>query len=60
MTPYPPPYAHCIGAYVYTCTVQYSYTVFLFTQGRREGGELTREKVREAIVHEAGQKYQQD
>jgi hypothetical protein len=31
------------------------YTVYLFTQGR-EGGELTREKVRGAIVHKAGSK----
>jgi len=36
----------------------YVYTVWLFTQGRGEGGKLTREKVREAIVHKAGRKYQ--
>jgi hypothetical protein len=34
------------------------YTVYLFTQGRVGGGELTREKVRGAIVHKAGRKYQ--
>jgi hypothetical protein len=31
------------------------YPVYLFTQGRG-GGELTREKVKEAIVHKAGSK----
>jgi hypothetical protein len=31
-------------------------TVFLFTQVRGEGGELTREKVRGATVHKAGLK----
>jgi hypothetical protein len=37
----------------------YVYTVYLFTQGRGGGGgKLTREKVREAIVHKAGRKYQ--
>ncbi len=30
------------------------YTVYFFTQGRGEEGELTREKVRGAIVHKAG------
>jgi hypothetical protein len=36
----------------------YVYTVYLFTQGR--GGELTKDKVRGAIVHKGGQKYQHD
>jgi hypothetical protein len=38
MTPYSPPH--------YTL-----YTVYLLTQGRGKGGELTREKVKRAIVH---------
>jgi hypothetical protein len=38
----------------------YVYTVYLFTQGRGGGRELTREKVRGAIVHKAGRKYQHD
>ncbi len=46
MTPYSPPPLHT------------TYTVYLFTQGGR--GELTREKVRGAIVHKAGRKYQHD
>ncbi len=33
--------------------------VYLFTQ-EGGGGELTREKVRGAIVHKAGRKYQHD
>jgi hypothetical protein len=40
---------------LYTC-IQYSYS-------HKEGGtweELTREKVRGAIVHKAGRKYQHD
>jgi hypothetical protein len=42
-------------------TPAYVYTVYLFTKGRVEGeGELTREKVRGAIVHKAGRKYQQE
>jgi hypothetical protein len=46
MTPYsPPPHTHV-------------YTVYLFTQGRGGGRELTREKVRGAIVHKPGRKYQ--
>ncbi len=43
----PPPYT------LYTCI-----QVYLLTQGR--GGELTREKVRGAIVHKACRKYQHD
>jgi hypothetical protein len=36
----------------------YVYTVDLLTQVRAGwGGELTREKVRGAIVHKAGRKY---
>jgi hypothetical protein len=49
MTPYSLPLTHCIRV-VYT-------TLYLFTQGRG-GGELTREKVRGAILHKAGRKYQ--
>ncbi len=37
----------------------YVYAVYLFTQ-RRGGGEPTKEKVRGAIVHKAGQKYKHD
>jgi hypothetical protein len=43
MTPYPLP----------TLNTVYVYAVFLFTW---KGGELTREKVRGATVHEAGSK----
>jgi hypothetical protein len=48
MTPYPPLFT------LYTC-IQYIYS-------HREGGrgELTREKVRGAIVQKAGRKYQHD
>jgi hypothetical protein len=42
--------------YIYICV---RYTVH-YTYSHREGGEQTREKVREAIVHKAGQKYQHD
>jgi hypothetical protein len=39
----------------------YVYTVYLVTQGRVGGGEeLTREKVRAAMLHKAGRKYQHD
>jgi hypothetical protein len=39
----------------------YVYTVYLFTQGKGGEGRLTREKkVRGAIVHKAGRKYQHD
>jgi hypothetical protein len=41
MTPYSPPLHNL-----------YVYSVYLFTQGK--GEELTREQVREAIVHKAG------
>jgi hypothetical protein len=45
-TPYPSP-LHTV----------YVYTVYLFTQGRREWGEFsTREKVCGATVHKAGSK----
>jgi hypothetical protein len=30
------------------------YTIYLFTQVKGEGGELTREKVRRGTVHNAG------
>jgi hypothetical protein len=47
MTPYTPRYT------LYAC--------ILHTYSHREGGgELTREKVRGAIVHKAGRKYQHD
>jgi hypothetical protein len=39
------------------------YTCIQYTYSHREGvtgGELTREKVRRAIVHKAGRKYQHD
>ncbi len=51
MTPIlPPPPIHNV----------YVYTVYLFTQGRGEGEELTSEMVMVAIVHKAGEKYQHD
>jgi hypothetical protein len=43
---------------LYSPTV-YVYTVYLFTHGRG-GGVLTKEKVRGAIAHKTGQKYQHD
>jgi hypothetical protein len=46
MTNPPPP------KYMYT--IQYTYS------HREEGGELTREKVRGAIVHKASRKYKHD
>ncbi len=46
-----PPLTHCIRVYKYT----YSHR----EGGKGEGG-LTREKVRGAIVHKAGRKYQHD
>ncbi len=53
MTPYPsPPYT------LYTC-IQYTYS-HKEKGGGVGGGELTREKVRGAIVHKAGRKYQHD
>ncbi len=54
----PPSYDHILPpCTLYTC-IQY---IYLFTQERgREGGELTREKVRGAIVHKADRKYQHD
>jgi hypothetical protein len=42
--PYPPPLLHTVNVYSH--------------MGR--GGKLTREKVRGAIVHKAGRKYQHD
>ncbi len=41
---------------------EFYHTVYFFTHGRGDGGELTRdwEKVRGAIVHKAGRKYQHD
>jgi hypothetical protein len=49
MTPYSPPYT------LFTC-IQYAYS---FHTGKG-GGELTREKVRGAVVRKAGRKYQHD
>jgi hypothetical protein len=40
------------------CTLLYIY--ILIHTGRGKGGEPTREKVRGAIVHKAGRKYQHD
>jgi hypothetical protein len=51
MTPNPPPPP------IHTV---YAYTVYLFTQGRGEEGELTREKVTGAMLHKAGRQYQHD
>jgi hypothetical protein len=48
----PPPLTHCIGVY--------SYSILIHTWKRGGGGELTREKVRGAMVHKAGRKYQYD
>ncbi len=46
----PPSLTHCIRV----------FSILIHT-GKGEGGEeLTREKVRRAIVHEAGRKYQHD
>ncbi len=51
MTPNSPPYT----LYIYV------YTVNVFTKGRgEEGGEFTREKVRGAMLHKPGRKYQHD
>ncbi len=46
----PPPYT------LYTC-IQYNYSQ---RGGVRRGGEVTRDKIRGAIVHKAGRKYQHD
>ncbi len=48
MTPYYPPYT------LYTCI----YSIIIYTG--KGGGDLTREKVRGAIVHKVGRKYQHD
>ncbi len=45
----PPPVTHCILVFMYN-----------YSHGERGGGELTREKVRGAIIHKAGRKYQHD
>jgi hypothetical protein len=49
MTPYPRPFTHCIRV----------YSILIHT-GKGGGEELTREKVRGAIVHKASRKYQHD
>jgi hypothetical protein len=43
MTPYSP--------LLHIVHIVHVYTLYLFTEGRGRGGELTREKVREEIVH---------
>jgi hypothetical protein len=46
---------------VYVYCIHYNYnTVYLFTQGRRGGGGggANQRKIRGAIVHKAGQKFQ--
>ncbi len=52
MTPYctPTPLTHCL------CV----YSLFIHTGKGGRCGELTREKIRGAIVHKAGRKYQHD
>jgi hypothetical protein len=49
MTPILPPLTHCIRV----------YSVLIHTE-KGWGAELTREKVRGAIVHKAGRKYHHD
>jgi hypothetical protein len=50
MTPYSlPPLTHCIRKYSILSGID-----------REGGGELSREKVRGAVVHKAGRKYQLD
>jgi hypothetical protein len=52
--PYFPLLTHCILVYRIAC-------IYSHRKGGRAGGELTREKVRGAIVHKAGGgKYQHD
>jgi hypothetical protein len=46
----PPPLTHCIRVYI----------ILIHTRKGGGGGELTREKVRRALVHIAGRKYQHD
>ena len=46
----PSPLTHCIRV----------YSTLIHTRKGGGGGELTREKVRGAIVHKAGRKYQHD
>jgi hypothetical protein len=54
-----PPMASHSHPYTHTCVHCTVYSIlYLRTQGR--GRELTREKVRGAIVHKAGRKYQHD
>jgi hypothetical protein len=39
---------------------EYISGIFVAVHRKGGGGDLTREKVRRAIVHKAGQKYQHD
>jgi hypothetical protein len=48
----PPPYT------LHTCIIQYTYSRRV--GGKGGVGKLTREKIRGAIVHKAGRKYQHD
>ncbi len=49
--PHSPPLTHCT-VYLYLTQCTYSHRV--------RGGELTREKIRGAMLHKAGRKYQHD
>jgi hypothetical protein len=51
MTPYPPPY---------TLYSVYVYTVYLFTQGGRKGGDEPERRLEGQQFTKLGQKYQHD
>jgi hypothetical protein len=53
--PHPPPPLHTVYEYMYTL-----YIILIHTGKGGGGEELSREKVRGAIVHKAGRKYQHD